>query len=520
VKYLSEGEDGYDTLEWLARQPWCDGRIGTMGPSYSAHTQMAAACLNPPSLACMVLDSGGFSNAYLSGIRQGGAFELKQATWAWKESQSAVGPLARRAIAAEDLHAWFRAMPWSEGRSPLRHAPEYEAYLLEQWRHGTFDDDWRRCGIFAEGWYDTMPPIPVALMSSWYDPYVRTTLDNFEGLGRHRERPLSLVMGPWTHLDRERTVFGDVDFGPQSTFDGNVDTSWLDYRLRFFERWLRGSAGQEGPRVRLFLMGGGSGRRTAAGHLDHGGCWISATDWPPQGGEQRAFYLTMDGQLTAQAPEKPGALSYDFDPRAPTPTIGGAIANGEPIMLSGAFDQRESERFFGSRAPGMPLSARPDVLAFETAPLEQDLAVIGPVQVELWVSTDRPDTDFTAKLIDVHPPTDDDPAGFAMNLTDGIVRCRYRKGWDRPEPVPDGEPFRIVIEPFATANLFKAGHRIRVDISSSNFPKFDVNPNTGGAEAMERIANIARNTVHCGATHASRILLHVHTAHDLAILET
>jgi putative CocE/NonD family hydrolase len=185
------------------------------------------------------------------------------------------------------------------------------------------------------------------------------------------------------------------------------------------------------------------------------------------------------------------------------------LTSGEPVFEGGAYDQREDPRFFGCTRPGLPLAARRDVLTFETAPLDRDVAVVGPVRVELFVSTSAPDTDFTAKLVDVHPPTQDDPAGFAMNVTDGIFRCRYRTGWATPSPVVPGEVFAITIEPFATANLFKAGHRIRVDIASSNFPKFDVNPNTGGPEGLGRTLDVARNTVHMDAAHPSRIVLPV-----------
>ena len=180
TKYLSEGEDGYDTCAWIVDQPWCNGRIGTMGLSYAAHTQMALACLAAPGLAAMVVDSGGFSNAYREGIRQGGAFELKQATWAFnnaKESPEAKrDPVLRAALEAEDIRAWFAAMPWSEGRSPVRAHPEYEAYLLEQWRAGTFDASWRKVGLYAEGFYDKIPSVPIVLMSSWYDVYAQHDL--------------------------------------------------------------------------------------------------------------------------------------------------------------------------------------------------------------------------------------------------------------------------------------------------------------------------------------------------------
>ena len=200
-------------------------------------------------------------------------------------------------------------------------------------------------------------------------------------------------------------------------------------------------------------------------------------------------------------------MTYDFDPSDPVPTIGGALTSGQPVFEGGAFDQREAPRFFGCRNPGLPLSARRDVLSFESTPLDQGLAVIGPITVELFVSSDAPDTDFTAKLIDVYPPSDDYPTGFAMILTDGIFRCRYRKGWDRPEELVPDEAFRITIEPFATANFFAKGHRIRLDISSSNFPKFDVNPNTGAPEGRGRTRRIARNTVFCDAVRPSRIVL-------------
>ncbi|MCA9008043.1 MAG: CocE/NonD family hydrolase, partial [Planctomycetaceae bacterium] len=209
----------------------------------------------------------------------------------------------------------------------------------------------------------------------------------------------------------------------------------------------------------------------------------------------------------AMPPENAPPFVYDFDPKNPVPTIGGALTSGQPVFAGGAFDQREAERFFGSANPGLPLSARADVLSFETEPLDEDVAVVGPITIVLHVSTDAPDTDFTAKLIDVHPPGADYPTGIAMILTDGIFRCRYRKGFDAPERLQAGEVFEIRIEPFATANLFKAGHRIRLDISSSNFPKFDVNPNTGAPEGTGRTTRVARNTVFCDAARPSHVVL-------------
>lgn len=516
TKYLSEGPDGYDTLAWIVEQPWCNGRIGTMGLSYAAHTQMALACLNPPGLATMVLDSGGFSNAFTCGIRQGGAFELKQATWAYNNAHESLAaqsdPLLLGALEAEDLHAWFKAMPWAEGRSPVRWIAEYESYLLDQWRRGTFDDYWKQVGLYAAGHYDTLPDIPVALLSSWYDAYVRTTFENYEGLARPGTRHLNLMMGPGLHGNRNTSFAGDVSFGDAAPIGGNIAPSWLDYRRRWFDRWLLGRDNgiEADPAVRLFLMGGGSGRKMADGRLDHGGRWISASAWPVPEAETLRLNLHADGRLAAEtlAADTP-PLVYDFDPSDPVPTIGGALTSGQPIFEGGGFDQREALRFYGCTRPGLPLSARRDVLSFETDPLTQDTAIVGPVVVRLYATTDGPDTDFTAKLIDMHPPSPDYPTGFALILTDGIFRCRYRKSFEAPEPCVPGEVMEITIEPFATANLFKAGHRIRLDISSSNFPKYDVNPNTGAPEGTGRTRRVARNGVFTNATHPSHLSLSV-----------
>jgi putative CocE/NonD family hydrolase len=514
VKYLSEGPDGFDAIAWITQQPWCNGRVGTMGLSYAAHTQLAAACLDPPGLATMILDSGGFANAFTCGIRQGGAFELKQATWAYNQAREeaiATGDkVTQRALEAENLHDWFANMPWSEGRSPVRASPEYEHYLLEQWRHENFDAFWRQVGIYAAGFYDRIPDIPIALMSSWYDAYVRCTFENYHGLARSRRRPLQVLMGPGLHGDRNDGFAGDVDFGPRAPLGGNIAESWLEFRRRWFDCWLKGAANgvTEEPRVRLFLMGGGSGRKNAEGRLDHGGEWISVADWPPPGSVARSFFLREAGRLSeAPPPHAAQSLSYDFDPANPVPTIGGALTSGQPVFAGGAFDQREGNRFYGSRRFGLPLAARRDVLSFESEPLREDLAVVGPVEIELWASTDAPDTDFTAKLIDIYPPSEDYPAGFAMILTDGIFRCKFRRSFETPEPVAAGEIMRLVIEPFATANLFKAGHRIRLDISSSNFPKYDVNPNTGEPAGLGRARRIARNTVHFDRDRPSRLII-------------
>jgi putative CocE/NonD family hydrolase len=260
--------------------------------------------------------------------------------------------------------------------------------------------------------------------------------------------------------------------------------------------------------VRIFVMGGGSGRRNAAGRIEHGGRWRSETDWPPPGVEQTPYYLHSGGLLSPQPPTvEDEQIAYDFDPSRPVPSIGGTITSGEPVMRGGAYDQREGPRFFGSREPYLPLAARADVLVFETESLATDVEVTGPLVALLWVASSCPDTDFTVKLIDVYPPNEDYPEGFAMNLTDGILRVRYRRSWERPELLRAGEIVAVKVEAFPTSNLFKRGHKIRIDVSSSNFPHFDVNPNTGAAEGSGLTRNIARNTLYLDKHRASHVIL-------------
>jgi putative CocE/NonD family hydrolase len=514
VKYLSDVEDGYDTCVWILEQPWCDGQIGTKGLSYAAHTQAALASSGAPGVASMFLDSGGFSNSYQGGIRQGGAFELKQATWAYRNAMVSPEVLAdpelQRRMQAVDIHQWFREMPWAPGRSPVSLAPDYEAYLFEQWTRGAFDDYWKHPAIYAAGFWDQWPDAPITLMSSWFDPYPRTTTENYLGLKALGKGPLRLIMGPWTHGDRSLTYAGDVDFGSAATLDSNVARDFWELRLRWFEYWLRGvenGVGEE-PAVRYFVMGGGTGRRNADGRMDHGGRWRTATDWPIPGTIEQPYYLGVGGTLSTDIPdEEDVSQSYRYDPSNPVPSVGGTITSGAPIMDGGAYDQREGARFYGSTPPFEALAARSDVLVFQTSPLEEDVEVTGPLVVRLWISSDAPDTDFTAKLVDVYPPNEDYPDGFAMNVTDGIIRVRYRDSWERPELMEPGEVYEVVIEAFPTSNLFVRGHRIRIDISSSNYPHFDLNFNTGEPEGLATQRRVATNTVYLDRTRPSHAVL-------------
>lgn len=515
VKYLSEGADGVDTLAWIREQAWCDGRIGTLGLSYGAHVQSALAAHNPPGLKAMFLDSGGFSSAYHSGIRQGGAFELKQLTWAMKHAllspKTAADPARRAALEAQDLRAWLRIAPWRVGASPLSAAPEYETYVVEQWRNELFDDFWRRPELYARGAWANFADVPQVYMSSWYDPYARTAIENATALSQMKRGPVKLVLGPWTHGQRSVTYAGNVDFGAAATLDGALARDYIALRTAWFDRYLRDLPVDDplpAP-VTYFMMGGGSGKKTSDGRLDHGGAWRTATHWPPEKAKATPFFLGPRSALNDCAPESEGSASFTFDPANPTPTIGGATASGAPVMAAGAYDQRETASTFAATHPGRAIADRPDVLVFETPPLERAVEVAGDVEAHLWVSSDAPDTDITITLIDVHPPSADYPEGYAMNLAHGILRLRFREGYEAAKLMTPGEVYRIKIEGYPTANCFMPGHRIRLHVSSSNFPHFDVNPNTGTPAGEAATPRAARNTILFGPAHPSHIVLSV-----------
>jgi len=282
--------------------------------------------------------------------------------------------------------------------------------------------------------------------------------------------------------------------------------------------------------VEIFIMGGGGGERTSAGRLFHGGRWRNEKEWPLARTEYTPFYLQSDGL----SPEKPegadSSTTYRFDPSNPVPSLGGSVSalcdllpspagvtdpaftprggRIETLLKPGGYNQVEGPQYWGCTPPYLPLGSRPDVLVFETDPLERDMEVTGPIEVFLWVTSSAVDTDFTAKLIDVYPPSSWYPFGYSLNLTDSIMRLRFRNGYEHGEELlTPGDRVQVQITLYPTSNLFVAGHRIRLDVSSSNFPRFDVNPNTGDAIGTERRRQGADNTVfHC-ASYPSHIVL-------------
>jgi hypothetical protein len=505
TKYIGEGQDGYDAIEALAKLPYSDGRVGMWGTSYAAHVQANAAKRSPPHLATIVLNMGGMSNGWDHKIRNHGAFENQQLTWAFRQlAEETPDPLVRERLKAARVEDWL-SLPLRKGMNPLSAAPNFEDYVLEMMTHGDYDDDyWKHADVNWVEHYAETKDVPMIHVSGWYDSYAGGTIRNYVELSRRLSSPVYLVMGPWTHGGNARSFAGEVDFGPEAALEG----FHREFHLRWFDRVLKGKESLEESPVRLFVMGTGDGKKDAKGRLSHGGRWVTASSWPLPDTRPARFYFHGGGSLSESPPaEESSATTYAFDPRDPVPTLGGAFSSTSPVFEPGAFHQAEREGIFGAKPPYLPLSARSDVVVFQTEPLAGDVLVVGPIEIALHVSSTALDTDFTAKLVDVYPPSPDFPSGFEMNLTDGILRARYRDSPERERLMTPGEIYRIRIEPFPTANVFKKGHRIRVDVSSSNFPRFDVNPNTGEPLGRHRRTMTADNTIYHERAHPSYVVL-------------
>jgi uncharacterized protein len=534
----NEGCDGYDTIEWIAAQPWSNGRVGTVGVSHGAVVQSALALHRPPHLRAMWLDDG-FFNWFTNGARQGGALELDTLGMMFLHGhdshEAQADPAIARAMAdaAENLRDWVLRSPLKRGCSPLALLPALEQVFFDYATRGAYDDFWKQDCINFEAHVERHADVPTVLRSGWYDVFTQANNQYYQRLASEKTGPICLVLGPWVHNGCDRTYAGDVDFGPDAALDGRSGPSLNELRLRWFNRWLKEepNGAEADPPVRIFVMGGGDGRRNSEGRLNHGGQWRTEREWPLRRARFTRYHLHAGGRL---GPDTPGAddppATFLFDPRHPVPTISGNVASFyehlpvppgilpamspprarmRSIVQAGASHQKEEPGIVGCAPPYPPLDARPDVLVFQTAPLAADLEVTGPITVTLWVSSSAPDTDFTAKLLDVYPPNQDYVQGYAMNLTDGILRARYRQGFDRPEFIVPGEVYPLTITLAPTSNLFRAGHRLRLDVSSSNFPRFDVNPNTGGPLGLPAAPVAARNTVYLDAGRPSHVVLPV-----------
>jgi putative CocE/NonD family hydrolase len=520
--------DGHDTAVWLGKQPWFAGAIGTVGTSYPGGTQHALALGNAPYLKAMI-PSCAVSNQGEYGMRHDGAWEMRFFNWIFNiagpaGSHEARDPKTQKAIAeaGEHVREYAETLPLRKGDTPLKLIPEYEDWLIEAMSHGGNDAFWRNSGTDVVDHIAQYEDVPVLHITGWYDSWTHQVADmTYEALAKSKKSPQRLLIGPWTHGALSRSYAGEADFGPDSTVNLN------DLSLRWFDHWLKGEnngAEKDAP-VRIFVMGGGDAHKTPEGRIFVGGHWRDEQSWPLQRAVATTYYLHANGRLSAQKPGLEKPTQYEFDPRHPVPTIGGNISseNAPPskhsyperpgdtanLMERGAWDQRCRPQLWNCDNE-LPLSSRNDILVFESAPLAEDMEVTGPLLVKLWASSDAPDTDFTAKLIDVYPPNADFPGGVALNVGDSIVRARYREGVDKPAKLmAPGTIYPFTIQLYPTSLVFKKGHRIRVDISSSNFPRFDVNPNTGEPLNDNRRERIAINTIYHDAQHPSQIVLPV-----------
>ena len=481
-----EAEDGYDSVAWAARLPFGSGRVGMFGASYVGFTQWAAAAAQAPGLAALaphVTCADPLNGLFF----RGGAFQLgMNAVW----YLSVLGPdvLARRhagdraslrrameALAREvDSFAdrGFASLPL-RAFEPLRRHDVGEAFF-EPLKRPMDREALGHMEIATR--YDRVT-IPSFNLGGWYDIFLEQTLDNYRAM-RERGVPTRLLVGPWIH-DTASNPIGEVNFGVAAQAAAlDLESDLAALQLDWFDRWLKdGTAPEEHDDrpVRIFVMG-----------LNR---WRFERDWPLARAREVALHLHPGGLLSREPAPESVADSYVYDPADPVPTWGGATFLS-PEFPPGPRDQREIE-------------ARRDVLSYTTPPLQEDLEVTGPVEVWLWASSSAPDTDFVARLCDVLP------RGRSVQLTDGIIRARYREvaAGRRPSAIEPGRAYEYRIDLWATSNVFRAGHRIRLDVTSSSFPRWDRNPNTGADPFTDARLEIARQRIHHDPAHPSRLLL-------------
>ena len=498
---LREVDDGYDAIEWAAVQPWSNGRVGTYGMSYGGFTQWAAAIARPPHLVAISPMSSGWSyfgsNAWYFapgvlalGIALNWCASMAQWEAAKLESPGlspepiTVADLVKRAIEAGPV-----VPPGIFDRRPLRELAELE--LAPWWKDWCDHDDpsdpyWR--SISAADNLDKID-VPALHIVGWYDYFTKSTLDAFVTLTRAGANEKvrdgqRLVIGPWTHSSNSAMASLSprpdlpVDLDPLLDFEKSYAPG--SHLVRFFEHHLKGENPKyaEEPSVRLYVMGEN--------------LWRDEWEWPLARTQFTAFHLHSggsantvdgDGRLEAEPPSAQPADSFTFDPADPVPgSLGLGPAMGDPVDLKAVGD-------------------RADVLVYTTSPLEHDLEVTGPVRLELWVSSSAVDTDFTAKLIDVFAD------GTPVPLCQGVVRASAANGG----PINPGEIYRLEIDLWATSNLFKKGHRIRLDVSSSEFPLYELNPNTGSRITQDASGHVvkAAQTIFHDDDHPSRLILPV-----------
>ncbi|HKW97388.1 MAG TPA: CocE/NonD family hydrolase [Bryobacteraceae bacterium] len=478
--FKHESQDGYDAVEWAAALPNSNGKVGMFGASYVGATQMLTAIATPPHLAGIfpVVTASNYHDGW---TYQGGAFEQ------WFNESWTSGlvqdTLDRRVRQSSTALNWIWKLPLST--YPLLDMPSATSladYFLDWTRHPDFDGYWKPWSI--QDHYEKIH-VPAYNTGGWYDIFQGGTVRNYIGIKAHAgseaaRRATRLTVGPWYHGPFNGKA-GDVDFGPSAKGDSDAEMlRWYDHLLK----GLKNGVEREKP-VKIFVMGKN--------------VWREESEWPLARARETRYYLHSstganalagDGSLSTQAPESEHADHYTYDPANPAPTRGGGLCCDNEHLASGAFDQR-------------PVEERRDVLVFTTSALTSDFEITGPISVELYASSSAVDTDFTAKLVDVRPD------GYARNLTDGILRARFRNSPEHGEPMKPGEVYKLKIDVWNTSNVFLAGHKLRLEISSSNFPRFDRNLNTGADAGYSASIMKAENSVYHDAQHPSALILPV-----------
>ena len=510
-----DGVDGYDTGKWMVKQSWSNGKYGMYGTSYVGGTQHAMALENSPGLTT-IIPVDAMSNLGYYSMRYDGAYELRFWNWIHWAGQGggrqsrdpAVKQMLADFIEVENRRKYLKLFPVRKGTTPLKFMPEYEDWLVNAMKEGGNSDFWKQNNVrdYTKNYKD----IPVYLVGGWYDSWGVNTTENYMALNKSIKGPVYMIMGPWIHGQQGNYSHGQVSFGNDAAIPDP-----LAWRMEWYDHWIKGektAVGKKDPyktNVRIFVMGTGDGHMTEDTLLYHGGSWRNENEWPLKRTSYTPYYFHADGSASIKKPtQRKSSTDFVSDPDDPVPAIGGNTSSGGGILLQGAWDQKGGDHVWNWPLP-IPLSARNDVLVFQTEPLQEDVEVTGEIRVKFWASSSALDTDFTAKLVDVYPPNTDYPGGFDLNIGDGIMRARYRDSRTEEKLMTPGDVYEFEVRLYPTSNVFKKGHRIRVDLAGSNFPRFDVNPNTGEPLNENRRTMKAINTIYHDKSRPSHILLPV-----------
>lgn len=481
--FRNEAKDGYDAIEWAAVQPFSNGKVATNGGSYVGHNQWAAASQAPPHLVA-AFPSLASTNIYANWLTMGGAFRLSF-NYGW-----GVVRMPNRIMLPQYWHTESYMPENLKYENTLMHLPlndmdmAYEGSPVQHYRdwlkHESYDDYWK--AISDEERFNKIN-VPTQTLGGWFDIFLMGTINGYTGMRKNGATPEArkgahMIIGPWGHGPTQS--FGGIDFTPAAMLD------MFQFHIRFYDYYLKGiNTGIENEKpVQLFYMGVNK--------------WRSENDWPIPGTQFRELYLDSkgkansvrgDGKLTFTKPSASGSDNYIYDPLHPVPTTGGNNCCGTPTQ-AGPYDQR-------------PLERREDIVVYTGEYLTDTITIAGPVRMKLHAATDGTDTDWMIKLIDVYPN------GYAMPVSEGILRARFREGLDKMKLLKPNQTYEYDIELTGTANAFLPGHRIRIDITSSNFPQFDRNPNTGDPLGSSAKTRVAKQTIYHGGATLSHIILPV-----------